>query len=273
MYKEFEAKPMDPDLEATIREVKQEFQNLIVKKKDLVLILGRAFQKTVSKPDSICEEIKNTLKEEIAEKIITTRLIEQVCPDEWKRRTRPKMPENEISSFSNSNSGSNRQEVVMTINSSSEGGTSPSDPLDPITPSNSDSNDEKLGILTRIQTQKIATCPTIRENAEWNFVLSKIWHKYKDHINLGDLAYEFERYGDLRKIDHLILWELNSLIQACMALDANLISLRDQKRSLEEENKRLEQDKNNKMAELWSLEQTRKSNIDKSRDTTSNNLN
>ena len=60
MYKEFEAKPMDPDLEATIREVKQEFQNLIVKKKDLVLILGRAFQKTVSKPDSICEEIKNT---------------------------------------------------------------------------------------------------------------------------------------------------------------------------------------------------------------------
>jgi hypothetical protein len=58
-----------------------------------------------------------------------------------------------------------------------------------------------------------------------------------------------------------------------MALDANLISLRHQKRSLEEENKRLEQDKNNKMAELWSLEQTRKSNIDKSRDTTSNNLN
>jgi hypothetical protein len=177
MYKEFEAKPMDPDLEATIREVKQEFQNLIVKKKDLVLILGRAFQKTVSKPDSICEEIKNTLKEEIAEKIITTRLIEQVCPDEWKRRTRPKMPENEISSFSNSNSGSNRQEVVMKINSSSEGGTSPSDPLDPITPSNSDSNDEKLGILTRIQTQKIATCPTIRENAEWNFVLSKIYQR------------------------------------------------------------------------------------------------
>ena len=90
---------------------------------------------------------------------------------------------------------------------------------------------------------------------------------------MGDLAYEFERYGDLRKIDRLILWELNSLIQACMALDANLISLRDQKRSLEEENKRLEQDKNNKMAELWSLEQTKKSNIDKSRDTTSNNLN
>jgi hypothetical protein len=35
MYNEFEAKPMDPDLEATIKEVKQEFQNLVVKKKDL----------------------------------------------------------------------------------------------------------------------------------------------------------------------------------------------------------------------------------------------
>jgi len=47
MDKEFEAKPVDPDLEATIKEVKQEFQNLVIKKKDLVLILGRAFQKTV----------------------------------------------------------------------------------------------------------------------------------------------------------------------------------------------------------------------------------
>lgn len=195
MDKEFEAKPVDPDLEATIKEVKQEFQNLVIKKKDLVLILGRAFQKTVSKPDSICEEIKNTLKEEIAEKIITTRLIEQVCPDEWKRRTRPKKAENEISSFLNSNSGSNLQEVVMKNNSSPVGGTPTSDLPDPITPSNSGSNDETLGIQTRIQTQKIATSPTIHGNAEWNLVLTKIWDKYKDHINLGDLAYEFERHN------------------------------------------------------------------------------
>jgi hypothetical protein len=141
MDKEVEAKPVDPDLEATIKEVKQEFQNLVIKKKDLVLILGRAFQKTVSKPDSICEEIENTLKEEIEEKIITTRLIEQVCPDEWKRRTRPKKTENEISSFLNSNSGSNRQEVVMKNNRSPVGGSPPSDLPDPITPSNSGSND------------------------------------------------------------------------------------------------------------------------------------
>jgi hypothetical protein len=57
-----------------------------------------------------------------------------------------------------------------------------------------------LGIQTRIQTQKIATSPTIHGNAEWNLVLAKNWDKYKDHINLGDLAYEFERYEDLRKI-------------------------------------------------------------------------
>jgi hypothetical protein len=119
MDKDFEAKPVDPDLETTIK----------------VPILGRAFQKTVSKPDSICEEIKNTLKEEIAEEIITTRLIEQVCPDEWKRRTRPKKAENEISSFLNSNSGSNLQELVIKNNSSPVGRTPPSDLPAPITPS------------------------------------------------------------------------------------------------------------------------------------------
>jgi hypothetical protein len=105
-----------------------------------VLILGRAFQKTDSKPDSICEEIKNTLKEEIAEKIITTRFIEQFCPDDWKRRTRPKKAENEISSFLNSNSGSDLQEVVMKVIDPPWGGTPPSDLPDPITPSNSGSN-------------------------------------------------------------------------------------------------------------------------------------
>ncbi len=65
---------------------------------------------------------------------------------------------------------------------------------------------------------------------------------------------------------------MNCLAQAHMALHAKFISLSEQKRSLEEENQRLEQDKINKMAELWSLERTRTSNIDKSRDTASNKL-
>ena len=87
------------------------------------------------------------------------------------------------------------------------------------------------------------------------------------------MAYEFERYGYLRKINHLNLQEMNCLAQAYMALHAKFISLTEQKRSLQKENQRLEQDKINKMAELWSLERTRRSNIDKSRDIASDNLN
>src|SRR5437867_2470599 len=65
--------------------------------KELVLKLGNAFEGAFSDPESICEEIKNTLKEEIAAKLISARNIEIYCPDKWKRKTRPK---NEKTSFS-----------------------------------------------------------------------------------------------------------------------------------------------------------------------------
>ena len=51
--------------------------------------------------ESVCEEIKNCFKEEIAKGLISTRTIEQSCRPEWKKKTRPKH-ENEIFSFSQS---------------------------------------------------------------------------------------------------------------------------------------------------------------------------
>jgi hypothetical protein len=93
------------ELEIVIRDIKLEFRMLISKRKQLIQKLGNAFEKVVSDKESICEEIKNTLKEEIAEGIISARLIEFYCPTEWKRKTKPKTekkakPENEKTSFS-----------------------------------------------------------------------------------------------------------------------------------------------------------------------------
>lgn len=51
-------------LDSIIKEVKRDFRSILVKRKELVLKLGNAFEGAVSDPESICEEIKNTLKEE-----------------------------------------------------------------------------------------------------------------------------------------------------------------------------------------------------------------
>jgi hypothetical protein len=78
--------------------VKNEFGNMLAKRKDLIIQLGDAYEKVVSNPESICEEIKNTLHDEIREKLISSRDIERYCPDKWKKKTKPK---NDKLSFSN----------------------------------------------------------------------------------------------------------------------------------------------------------------------------
>lgn len=44
-------------------------QICVVKRKKLITRLGNAFESVVSNPESICEEIKNSLEEEIAESV------------------------------------------------------------------------------------------------------------------------------------------------------------------------------------------------------------
>jgi hypothetical protein len=60
---------------------------MLAKRKDLVIQLGNAFEKVVSNHESICEEIKTTLHDEIREKLISPRDIERYCPDKWKKKT------------------------------------------------------------------------------------------------------------------------------------------------------------------------------------------
>lgn len=78
------------DLDEVIRQVKDEFKSFLTKRRELIIKLGQAFERTVSNTESICEEIKNVLGEEIAQRLISIRDIERYCLDKWKRKTRPK---------------------------------------------------------------------------------------------------------------------------------------------------------------------------------------
>jgi hypothetical protein len=88
------------ELDAVIEEVKRELRSLLVKTDEQIKKIGNALKKVVKREESICEEIKIALKEEIAEGVISTRTIELHCPQEWKRKTKPRQRENEKISFS-----------------------------------------------------------------------------------------------------------------------------------------------------------------------------
>jgi hypothetical protein len=78
------------DLDNTIDEVKDEFRKFLIRREELIIKLGEALEAVSSDPQSISKEIKQYLKEEIAEKLVSRRDIERYCPDKWKKNTRPK---------------------------------------------------------------------------------------------------------------------------------------------------------------------------------------
>jgi hypothetical protein len=87
------------ELDSIIEEVRSELRSILIKREELILKLALAFEKVVANKESICEEIKNCLKEEIALQIISPRTIEQSCRPEWKKKTRPKHENEKISFF------------------------------------------------------------------------------------------------------------------------------------------------------------------------------
>jgi len=89
------------ELDNVINEVKEQLQRMLTEKKKLIKKLGNAYEKVVSNQESICEEIKNALKSEVTEGLISNRLIEMYCPENWKKKRRPKkQKENEKFSLS-----------------------------------------------------------------------------------------------------------------------------------------------------------------------------
>jgi hypothetical protein len=114
-------------IDEVIQQVKQQFKSFLVKRRELVLKLGNAFEKVVANPESICEEIKNVLQDEIAEKVISSRNIEMYCLSKWKKKTKPK---NERISFSNKQRKEKEPIAIDNNGSPVENCTSPSEYVD-----------------------------------------------------------------------------------------------------------------------------------------------
>ena len=82
-----------------------------MKRRKLIQRLGYAFEGVVANPESICEEIKTTLRDEIAEKAISSRDIERYCPEKWKKKTKPQ--KNDNLSFSDILEEESQKKVVI----------------------------------------------------------------------------------------------------------------------------------------------------------------
>ena len=88
------------EIDPVIANIKQEFKNFLLKREQLIIKLGLAFERIVTNRESISGEIKAALREEIAQGLISRRNIERYCRDEWKKNTKPKKDENDKSPFS-----------------------------------------------------------------------------------------------------------------------------------------------------------------------------
>lgn len=99
------------ELDGIVVEVKKEFKHFLFKRKELIITLGTAYEKVVANPESIWEEIKNVLRDEIAQKLISSRDIERYCLDKWKTKTKPK---NDNLSFSKQVEEKPQPKIAMT---------------------------------------------------------------------------------------------------------------------------------------------------------------
>lgn len=95
------------ELNATVAQVKQAFNEFLIKRKDQIIKGGIAFEKVVANPESICEEIKNVLQDGISQRLISRRDIERYCPDKWKKKTKP-IKNDKLSFPSNEDSKENK---------------------------------------------------------------------------------------------------------------------------------------------------------------------
>ena len=78
---------LEPLTALSMRIAEDELKSMLMKKRKLIEKLGFVFEKVVANAESVCEEIKNCLKEEIEKGLISTRTIEQSCLSEWKKKT------------------------------------------------------------------------------------------------------------------------------------------------------------------------------------------
>jgi hypothetical protein len=105
----------DSELDIIIKDVKMHIRKHYAGFKKQIERIGNALQaKKLIKEEDICTEIKNTLREEIKDTIISPDTIERCCHDKWKRKTKPKLREPQLRFSGDKNS--QEQEVVTNVN-------------------------------------------------------------------------------------------------------------------------------------------------------------
>jgi len=109
----------NPELEALIKDVKVQIRKSYRVIKEQIERTGNFLkEKKLVKERDICVEIKSHLKEEIQEHIISERTIDRCCPEEWKRKTKPKK-ERHLSFFEDKK----QLEEATVTNTAASGGT------------------------------------------------------------------------------------------------------------------------------------------------------
>lgn len=73
-------------LDSIIEEVRSELRSMLIKRQKLIQRLGYAFEGVVANPESICEEIKTTLRDEIAEKAISSETLNDIAQINGRRK-------------------------------------------------------------------------------------------------------------------------------------------------------------------------------------------
>jgi hypothetical protein len=105
---------LQTELEAIIKDVKIQIRKHYAGIKEQIKRIGHVLKASkLIEENDICAEIKNALREEINEKIISSDTIERCCPHEWKRKTKPKK-EPQSRFFEDKNS--QEQETVTNVN-------------------------------------------------------------------------------------------------------------------------------------------------------------
>jgi hypothetical protein len=168
-------------LDSIIEEVRSELRSLLMKRRKLIQRLGYAFKGVVANPENICEEIKTALKDEIAEKAISSRDIERYCPEKWKKKTKPQ--KNDNLSFSDKLEQESQKKVVIGTM-----GTSLDGPSHCGNDSTSSGNNCEREMSSSFQSQSVEQ---FIHQGRGHGQLSEDSVRYEQHINNDSYDIEF----------------------------------------------------------------------------------
>ncbi|MGA9840925.1 MAG: hypothetical protein WBP64_03715 [Nitrososphaeraceae archaeon] len=197
------------DIDSIIANVKQEFKNFLIKYEQLIITLGEAFERIISKPESICREIKGTLREEIAQGLITTRVIELYCRDEWKKKTRPKKEKNENLSISREEQQATPRVLVDTYGNSEIESVAMSD-ADPNNVVNCEGS-------TSLENLCIDACPVRKEledAVKKSTSFTSAGEQFSDQAKVVELETKIEKLELDNSVLHIRIKELESELEA-----------------------------------------------------------